>query len=304
MVSVEEAWHTHARRAHPLDDVVIISVDETWHARDRWAHALDDAERLEVERLRLERRRRERFAGRIAAKRAVQRATGLPFREIHIRRSCDDRDAGRPKVFIGDRSDPESSIYVSLAHSGGLAMAVARPAPVGLDLELVEAREPSFEALCFTADERRDLEGLTGPRRDAEVTRRFTEKEAVGKWRGVGLSLPFHALARPRALEVESGFLRIDGRSFAYTLVSGQAEPSDGSRREACEGEALHGLTRSSCPDTPSKTSAGPLEAATRAHPPIEATAEASAGAGAGTEAGTGARIGQESPSASTVEPM
>jgi phosphopantetheine--protein transferase-like protein len=70
-----------------------------------------------------------------------------------------------------------------------VALAALDPdAPVGVDVEPIVERDPSFEAAAFTSGERTLLDRWSGPSR-AEWTARFwCAKEAAAKASGLGLA--------------------------------------------------------------------------------------------------------------------
>ncbi len=123
------------------------------------------------------RRQAERIAGRVAAKRAIQALTGAAFEDIRIR----NLPSGEPVVELGGQPGPA----LSISHSGGLAVAVARSSGrVGVDLEQVQQRHPAFTQGWFTAGER-ELVGEDPGR----ITCAWTVKEAVLKALGTGMAL-------------------------------------------------------------------------------------------------------------------
>jgi malonyl CoA-acyl carrier protein transacylase len=127
----------------------------------------------------------DRIAGRIAAKRALRALTGSAFDRITIR----SLESGQPLAVI----DGEPGPAVSISHSGGRAVALAAlQGRVGIDLEQVETRHPSFAQEWFTEHE----QALVG--QDALLqTLAWATKEAVLKALGRGMALS------PRQVEVQ-----------------------------------------------------------------------------------------------------
>ncbi|MDN3356374.1 beta-ketoacyl synthase N-terminal-like domain-containing protein [Actinomadura sp. DC4] len=146
--------------------------------------------------------RRAWLLGRIAAKDAVRhRLWDLgagPIYPAEIRIDNDDR--GRPRATGAFRAP-----HISLAHcagrgrSPGIAVALAGPGAVGIDIEAVRERDAGTEEIALTAAERALLGGLTGGERAALFTRLWTAKEAAAKAAGTGLG------GRPHAFEVQAG---------------------------------------------------------------------------------------------------
>ncbi len=144
-------------------------------------HALLTAEELMALRSRgTERRVRDRIAGRLAAKRALAALTGVDPLQIRVDRA----ESGAPIA----RVPGHPAAQVSLSHRDGHAVAVAVAAGrVGVDLERVEARAPSF-ATTWLSDGERVLAGGDPVRQ----TVLWAVKEAVLKLVGTGLACSPH----------------------------------------------------------------------------------------------------------------
>jgi 4'-phosphopantetheinyl transferase len=183
--------------------IVMVSVREVWSRRDVFAGSLCAAEREVFAGLVVEKRASDWLAGRIAAKRAVQRMTGLSFRRIEI--VVDG--LGRPGVTVSGGAE----VFVSISHSGGVAVATAATEPIGIDIERVEPRDQSFEELVLTPADRAEVAGLRGREREDRLTRIWSEKEAYAKLDGRGLRIPFAELEVPRHARVVSEV--VDGES-------------------------------------------------------------------------------------------
>lgn len=98
---------------------------------------------------------------------------------------------------------------LSIAHSGGEAVAVVQGAPIGVDIEPVASRDDGFVRAMATASERALLEGLA--QRDVWITRLWCAKEALGKCLGTGVASGPH---RFEAVALEAGGgLRMRDRS-------------------------------------------------------------------------------------------
>src|SRR5687768_8371943 len=98
------------------EDVIVVSIDEVWRTRDAALSLLTAEERAQFASLKIDKRRRDWLAGRIAAKRAVQRALGLPLERISVLRSRDDATRGRPEPRIAGTA--ETIGHVSISHAG------------------------------------------------------------------------------------------------------------------------------------------------------------------------------------------
>lgn len=164
-------------------------------------------ERAALAKLATPKRRRDWLAARVAAKRVVARrleALGRPAEPPAIRIAA--HETREPFVARADgRPDPEFPI--SLAHAGDFGACALGEAGkrVGMDLERIEPRDPSWRRLMaheseLTPELCASAEGLT---------RLWTAKEAVSKLLGVGLSVELHAI-RPRP----DGTVELGGRGL------------------------------------------------------------------------------------------
>ena len=102
---------------------------------------------------------------------------------------------------------------VTMSHSRGIARAAisapGEPAPIGVDLEFIEPREPSFAEQYFTEEER--ALSLNGDAPDTLLTALWCCKEAVSKALGLGLKL------RPSDMLIE-GFGEDGGRGVVVKM--------------------------------------------------------------------------------------
>jgi phosphopantetheinyl transferase len=132
----------------------------------------------------VEKRRREWLLGRYAAKEAVQRLLDVRLTPQSIEIVPDSN--GRPQV---RGTGATTAAAVSIAHSHGVAAALAAlgPAAVGIDLENLGHPRETYESVAFSADERAWIDGLPEDLRDEWALRWWCSKEAVGKAMGRGL---------------------------------------------------------------------------------------------------------------------
>jgi phosphopantetheinyl transferase/malonyl CoA-acyl carrier protein transacylase len=145
--------------------------------------------------------RRHWLMGRIAAKDAVRRWLWVrgagPLFPVEVTIAADEH--GRPIVNVPG----PFQVCVSIAHSGDLAVAIAHEKAIGIDVEIIEPRNPGLEMIALSAQERglldRVVSGMIGdpvPARAEAFTRFWTAKEAVSKAEGTGLA------GRPTAFAV------------------------------------------------------------------------------------------------------
>ena len=173
------------------------------------ARYLHPRERALADALTVDKRRVDFIAGRIAAHRALARlgvaATACVLPEP------DGAAAGAPRVWTG-ASSPMATLMatqLSIAHGAGWAVALAAEgARVGVDLEAVEPRHPSFAAEAFAPAELADWSAALGPAvaSDQLVTIAWSVKEALLKLAGCGLRAPLPAMV-PVRLELGRGVL-------------------------------------------------------------------------------------------------
>jgi len=198
-------------------------------AAARWAEvagarAVEEETGLSVEALCLlpvEKKRRERLAGRLAARAAIRAAwpEQADERLPQLRVREDGLRAGQPYL-EGLFSEPlaqgrDGGFGITLSHSGDLAMAAVGPGAVGLDLEEVAPRDEGFLSLAFTPSECTDLAPLAaawGLTFDEVLTLHWCAKEAALKRLGVGL--------RAALQEIEITFSR-ERTPLAWTHVNG-----------------------------------------------------------------------------------
>ncbi len=134
---------------------------------------------------RVPKRRDEWRLGRWTAKLAVGEWTGSTEpASIEIRPRAD----GAPEAFV--QGEPAACV-ISLSHSNGRAICavVQAGAAVGCDIEVIEARERSFAADYFTADELSYVDALADDRRALAMTLVWSAKECALKAIGEGLRL-------------------------------------------------------------------------------------------------------------------
>jgi phosphopantetheinyl transferase (holo-ACP synthase) len=136
----------------------------------------------------------ERVASRIAAGRAIRAIAGFRGR-IEIRRRA--HRAPVAQVVADDAS--RRQVALSLTHRNGHAAAIAAPAGslVGIDLEVLEAVDPSRERFFLTDRERQSAGWIT-------AAALWSIKEAVWKALQLGPDVAFRELE----LDIDDGAIR------------------------------------------------------------------------------------------------
>jgi 4'-phosphopantetheinyl transferase len=153
--------------------------------------ALSPAEALRLSAFRMEKRRSEWLAGRLAAKKLLSEA-GIPGPLSSLEIGMDS--LGRPCC---------GESLLSISHSNGWAMAAFKPGSVflGADLEKIEERHPAWYRDYFHLSEL--------PAHDpSEGTRLWTLKEALMKALGLGLT------ADPLTIKEAGGKMELYGKAL------------------------------------------------------------------------------------------
>lgn len=178
----------------------------------------------------LQKRKREWLAGRIAAKDAIRtlikRHHKIELCPADIEIMHDEH--GAPIINGWWKEKVGYAPQISIAHADGQAVALAGlPDDVfhpGVDTEPVRSRGPAFEGMAFTQDEMAKIES-TGDDRESTITRFWCAKEALAK------SLSHQGTPHPQELEVvhfnwaESRvILRFKQNNAAHYLVHSYCE--------------------------------------------------------------------------------
>lgn len=165
----------------------------------QWGGWLSKEEQALLSSFGAETRRQEFLAGRAAARELLGACLGVPPATVPLRRADDDA------VDV-----VESDWQVSIAHSGGHALAAAAQHAIGADLEHIKPRDPAIADFLFAPEDRGLVDTLPyGP--DAALVLCWALKEAVLKARRSGFR------TTPKALR-----LRVDpARGTAAVQVEG-----------------------------------------------------------------------------------
>lgn len=142
---------------------------------------LDANERRRAQRFRFQRDRDRYVARRAFVRKVLGDYQGMDPGRLRFRVSV----AGRPEL------DPPNAISFNVSHSAGLAvLAVARHAPVGVDVERARTLENTLDMapLSLSAAESAWLLQLPEGRRSGAFLRLWTRKESVVKAMGLGLA--------------------------------------------------------------------------------------------------------------------
>ena len=163
------------------------------HADVLAARYLSPREREEVSTLRVPKRRTERIAGRVAARRALARL-GVGGSDVSVVAIEAGEAAGAPSVVGANRQD----VSVSIAHGAGSAFAVASlHLDLGLDIERIEPRAAAFVEDAFEPVALATLTGLlgTGVAQEVVATVAWCAKEACMKLTRTGMRAELRSFA-------------------------------------------------------------------------------------------------------------
>jgi 4'-phosphopantetheinyl transferase EntD len=154
----------------------------------QWLHAREQAH---LDTLKVEKRRREWLLGRAVTKEAVQRLLWIRDGvEVSFQAIAILPDEDRAPVAHVEGHEP---VVVSLSHRGELAFAGAAEASecagLGVDIERVEPRHPSFVQEWFTAEEQHAIDAAEPLQMHRLVSVFWCAKEAALKAARKGLSV-------------------------------------------------------------------------------------------------------------------
>jgi 4'-phosphopantetheinyl transferase len=142
--------------------------------REQWRAWLSEEEQALLSSFGAETRQHEFLAGRAAARQLLGACLDVPPADVPLRRAEDDA-----VDVVG------ADWQVSIAHSGGHALAAAARHAIGADLEHIQSRDPAIVDFLFPPEERGCVDALPYAF-DAALVLCWTLKEAVLKARRSG----------------------------------------------------------------------------------------------------------------------
>jgi phosphopantetheinyl transferase len=167
---------------------IALSAIGVTQAQDR-ATSLVASEREQIASLAVDKKKKERIAGRVAAAAALNELVG-EAPAVSVRES--GPTAGQPFA-----THEGAEIGVSISHAGGLAVAAATHGRVGIDVDVDVERSSELLEMAFSVVERRAIQGLAASAALSErsaVNLAWCAKEAVLKWLGLGLRAPLQGV--------------------------------------------------------------------------------------------------------------
>ena len=212
-----------------FEEIESLVLDDEARAIERY---LAPAEQVCYAGLKTQKRRIGWRAGRIAAKRLIretffagQRAI-VPYAAIGILAD----DMGAPQVYIAGEPGPWPR--VSITHGAGVSAAYRSPRPElrpGIDVEMVERREPAFVAQFFTPGER--ARAAFAADIDVELTKLWTVKEAVLKALGIGGRVDFREID----IDAAGSGVSLRGEARRHAEAMGATDPTIELECEDCK---------------------------------------------------------------------
>ncbi|MHA2181849.1 MAG: 4'-phosphopantetheinyl transferase family protein, partial [Promethearchaeota archaeon] len=157
-------------------------------------------------RFRNEKRKLEYFSGIIAAKECYMRQSPdiISYHDFEIQKD----EKGKP-FYYSNKSKEKIPVNLSISHSHEFAVAIMSKKHVGIDLEMIESRSPSFYKEVFTEAERELISD-----NDKLGTIYWTAKEAFSKAIGEGFHVNFR--------DVE---LKYDEKQRKFSLMTKKDQP-------------------------------------------------------------------------------
>jgi len=139
---------------------------------------LSERENAFFQTLKLPKRKTEWLGGRVALKRLISAYEHVPLNTVEV---MPQAQSGKPQLLLDGK---QSTLPFSITHSQGFAVAALAPTHkyIGIDLEKISPRMNAWKTDFFHPTE------LTGEG-DAFLTKLWTQKEAVVKLLGTGLTL-------------------------------------------------------------------------------------------------------------------
>lgn len=181
----------------------------------KYSNYLSPSERLEFENIKIIPRARQWLGGRIAAKFLLQEELGLSLEQIVIQKDESTKTKGRPFY---------RNWFLSISHAGEVAGAALSKAPVGFDIEEIEDR-PYMEQVAFSDALRESWKNLDTRQRAERSTLKWTELEAITKFLGTGLRIPFSQIRRPKDTKIRQATFTHYQKRMGWTMISKSTEP-------------------------------------------------------------------------------
>jgi len=166
--------------------------------------------------LKIDKRRSEWLAGRIAAKKAYFQHSDTSFANLESSQVSVLYQPSRAPYLVN-----YPDLNVSISHSHDYSVAVIASSNIGIDIEKIEPRPPSLARRFFSKAEYDHLEDVcfSSSDIDVQITRFWSRKEAVSKHLQLGGSLDF------RLLDTSQDVLNVDHKSnLPVRLISGRCD--------------------------------------------------------------------------------
>jgi phosphopantetheinyl transferase len=117
--------------------------------------------------------------------------------------------------------ESHTSLRISISHSQDVAVAVAAPFPIGVDIERDDPRPESFAQLFFTIAERQKFSRASARERHTLINTLWTRKEAASKVGHWGGRLAFARLdCSEDAVPIEGNLVDLRSTGAAHYRIS------------------------------------------------------------------------------------
>ena len=176
----------------------------------KYSSYLCSSEKSYLESIQLPKRARQWLGGRIAAKYLLQKETGLSLEQIVIEKDESKKTKGRPYY---------KEWYLSISHAGDVAGVALSREPVGFDIEEIEYR-PYMEKIAFSESLRNSWDHLDTRQRAESSTMKWTEIEAITKFFGTGLRIPFSQIKRPKNTVIRQATFNHYQKRMGWTMIT------------------------------------------------------------------------------------
>ena len=197
--------------------------------------ALSAKEREIFSGLKTEKRKQEWFAGRLVSKTMLSKYLARQGENVELKDiSLIPDTLGRPRVAVNGQI--RGDVSVSISHSAGWVVVVVdgELESVGIDIEEVSERHPSWSRQFFTEGERREAEAWAGGAAEY-LTSAWAVKEAYMKAIGTGARFDFRELEVLRDGDAWRLALKDEAKRWAGAFASKRPQVSVERRPEWVE---------------------------------------------------------------------
>ena len=193
-----------------MTNLKLIDLESLGADLSKYASYLSPSENAHMKSIKIPARARQWLGGRIAAKLLLQRVTGLSLEQIVVEKDKSPRTKGRPFY---------ENWFLSISHAGQIAGAALSSEPIGFDIEEIEYR-PYMEQIAFPQALRDRWDHLDPEKRAEQSTMKWTELEAITKYLGTGLRIPFDRIRRPKGTLIQQAMFTHHEKRMGWTMIT------------------------------------------------------------------------------------